>query len=561
MNIHLNKIIILKNIYRLNILVQIFIVLFLWISFFSCSGPKKENKIDEQPNILMIVTDYLRYADLGCYGGDVETPNIDNLATRGIRFSRFHTAPLCAPTRAMLLSGNDNHIAGIGRQSLHSGEFGYEGRLTNRIVPIPALLREAGYHTYMAGKWHLGESPQANPHQKGFEHSFVLIRGAGNHYNDQGLFKEDPISPYTEDGKPAQWKDGDYSTDYYTDKIIEYIDRNKDDTKPFFAFAAYTSPHWPLQVDEQYWKKYEGRYDGGYEILKEKRLESLKKAGMVPIDAVLPPNHSIVRPWDSLTAHEKKKESRKMELYAGMVDNLDYNIGRIIQYLEDIGRLENTVIVFMSDNGAAAEDFYYHEYYGPFLREHFNDDYENMGQPDSYISYGPQWAEAGSSPFRHFKGFTTEGGIIAPMIITGPGIERKNEIHHEFLTLMDIAPTFYEVAKVIYPEKYEGNDLYPLKGKSLLPFVSKKKNEIHTAEYAFGLEHGNFAMIRKGNWKITNIKHPFIMENFELYNLSEDLAELQDLKDLEPEKYQEMLKEWDEFAGAIKVQIPVPSSN
>lgn len=536
-----------------------FLLLVVIGTLISCSETNEKNQEDPRPNILLLVADDLGYADLGSYGGDIETPNIDSLAARGIRFSRFHTSPLCAPTRAMLLSGNDNHIAGMGLQSNQNAGFGYEGKITDRVVTIPALLQANGYHTYMAGKWHLGRDSLSIPISKGFERSFVNIRGAGNHYNDQGLFAEDPITPYFEDEKPAKWNNGDYSTDFFTDKLIEYIDLNKEDKKPFFAFAAYTSPHWPLQVDEKYWKKYEGRYDDGYEKLKERRLESLKNAGMIPKDAVLPPNHERVTPWDSLSLDEKKKESRKMELYAGMVDNLDYNIGRIIQYLKDIGQFENTLIVFMSDNGAAAEDFYYHEELGPFIREHFNDDYETMGQPNSFISYGPQWAEAGSSPFRHYKGLTTQGGIIAPMIIAGPGIKRKNEIHDGFLTLMDIAPTFYEIAGAKYPEKSEEKDVYPLKGNSLMPFVSGKTDQIHTSEYVFGLEHDNLAMIIKGDWKITNITRPFLEENFKLYNLSQDLAELHDLKESEPEKYNELLEEWRNFSNEVKVQIPPPS--
>ncbi len=537
---------------------QAFLLLLLFGTLSSCSETTEKTQKDIRPNILLLVADDLGYADLGCYGGDIETPNIDNLATQGIRFSRFYTSPLCAPTRAMLLSGNDNHIAGMGIQSAQRAAFGYEGRLSDRVVTIPALLKTVGYHTYMAGKWHLGRDSSSIPFSKGFERSFVNIRGAGNHYNDQGLFAEDPISIYYEDGSLASWNDGDYSTDFYTDRLIEYIDLNKEDNKPFFAYAAYTSPHWPLQVDEKYWKKYVGRYDDGYEKLKERRLESLKNAGMIPKDAVLPPNHERVKPWDSLSSGEKKKESRKMELYAGMVDNLDENIGRILQYLKEIGQYENTIIVFMSDNGAAAEDFYYDLDYGPFIREHFDDDYETMGQANSFISYGPQWAEAGSSPFRHFKGLTTEGGIIAPMIITGPNIKRKNEIHDGFLTLLDIAPTFYEMAGAIYPEKFEENEIYPLKGNSLMPFVSGKTDQIHASDYVFGLEHNNLTMIRKGDWKITNIKRPFLEENFKLYNISQDLAELHDLKESEPAKYNELLEEWRKFSAEVKVQIPPP---
>lgn len=535
-------------------------IFLIWFSQ-SCSNQAIEKQTIAKTNILLLVADDLGYSDLGCYGGDIETPNIDQLAHSGIRFSRFHTSPLCAPTRAMLLSGNDNHIAGMGRQSLKTNEFGYEGKLSDRVVTIPQVLQSAGYHTYMAGKWHLGRDSLSNPANKGFEHSFINVRGAGNHYNDQGMFEETPTSLYTEDGKAVKWVDGNYSTDFYTDKLIQYIAGNKDDNQPFFAFAAFTSPHWPLQVDEKYWKKYEGRYDNGYEKLKEQRLESLKKAGMIPSNAVLPPNHSRVIPWDSLSPSEKKKEARKMELYAGMVDNLDYNIGRIINFLKEIGEYENTLIVFMSDNGAAAEDFYDDEEYGPFIRTHFNDDYENMGKPDSFISYGPQWAEAGSSPFRYFKGLTTEGGMVAPMIVTGPGIKKKNEIEDVFVTVMDLAPTFYEVAQTTYPQTYNNNEVYPIKGNSIIPFVSGETKKVHNSDYVFGLEHANRAMLRKGNWKITSIERPFKLENFKLYNLGNDLAEMNDLKDLEAEKYQEMMEEWSKFSQEIKMQVPTPSSN
>ena len=524
------------------------------VIIFSCST-RSDNGSDDRPNILLIVADDLGYADLGCYGGDIETPNIDGLARNGIRFSRFHTSPLCAPTRAMLLSGNDNHIAGMGNMFRKNDDFGYEGRLTDRIVPVPALLTESGYHTYIAGKWHLGTDSSANPSRKGFEHSFVNLLGAGNHYNDMGFGTDNPITPYTEDGRPARWKTGDYSTDFYTDKLIEYIDLNKEDKKPFFAFAAYTSPHWPLQVDEKYWKKYEGRYEDGYEKLRERRLKSLKEAGMIPADAVLPPLHKDVKPWHLLTPVQKKEESRKMELYAGMVDNLDYNIGRLLQHLKDIGEYDNTIIVFMSDNGAAAEDFYNQGPFRPFLTEHFNNDYKNMGRPNSFVSYGPQWAEAGSSPFKYFKAYTTEGGINTPMIMAGPNIVRKNEISDEFLTLMDIAPTFYDAARIIYPEMFEGHAVYPLKGNSLMPFISGQVDSIHSSEYVFGLEHNNYALLIKGDWKITNITLPFQEENFKLHRLSEDLAEIHDLKDSEPEKYNELIVEWRRFSKEIKAQL------
>ncbi|MEP0134250.1 MAG: arylsulfatase [Eudoraea sp.] len=541
---------------NLNRTTSILSFLFAIIGFTACSGTSEKTSVDTRPNILILVADDLGYADLGCYGGNIATPNIDGLASSGIRFSRFHTAPMCAPTRAMLLTGNDNHIAGVGRQALSTQVFGYEGYITNRVATIPALLKKDGYHTYMAGKWHLGTGKEANPHQKGFEHSFVLLEGVGNHYNSQGLFKGIPVSHYTEDGKPTKWPEGSYSTDLYTDKLIEYIDQNKDDKRPFFAYAAYTSPHWPLQVDEAYWKKYEGRYDEGYDKLKEERLLSLKKAGMIPENAALPPTHPSVRPWNSLSENEKKREARKMELYSGMLDNLDVNIGRIVQHLKDIGEYENTLIIFMSDNGAAGEDYYNNPGIRPYINPYFNNDYETMGEANSLISYGPQWAEAGSSPFRYYKEYATNGGIIASMIITGPMVEQQNVIANDFLTVMDIAPTLYEIAKINYPSEFNGNSLFPLKGKSILPFISGKAEAIHSNDYVFGLEHSGNTMLRKGQWKITNFSDPFSLSGFELYNLDEDLGEMHDLKSTNPQKYQEMFQEWTNFASEIQVQLP-----
>lgn len=247
------------------------------------------------------------------------------------------------------------------------------------------------------------------------------------------------------------------------------------------------------------------------------------------------------------------KEARKMELYAGMVDNLDYNIGRLIQYLKDIGQYENTLFVFMSDNGAAYRDFLHDDNF-KVLKDYYNDDYENMGNENSYISYGPQWAEAGSAPFRYFKDYGTEGGTNTTMIMSGPAVKRENEIHHGFTTLLDLAPTFYELAGISYPESYDGNPVYPLKGNSLVSFISGETDQIHDEDYVFAVEHVGHAMLRKGNWKITNVIRPLDPGNFELYNLHEDMGEQHDLRDREPEKYAELLAEWEKYAMEIQLE-------
>ncbi len=531
---------------------------FIVLIFSSCQSSQDNSETAKQPNILLVVADDLAYTDIGAFGGEISTPNLDLLAAKGLAFSRFHTAPMCAVTRAMLLSGNDNHIAGMGSQDLKTNEFGYEGHLTDRIIPMPQILKESGYHTFMTGKWHLGNKKEDNPHYKGFERSFVLLEGGGNHYSNRGIFKEDSISPYTEDGIKAGWPQGAYSTDFYTDKLISYIDKYKDDQKPFFAFAAYTSPHWPLQVDPEYWKKYIGKYDSGYVKLRKERFEKQKSIGLIPQDAILPELHPSVKLWDQLSDNEKLIEARKMELYAGMVDNLDSNIGRLISYLKKIEQYDNTLIIFLSDNGAASEDFYNHEYFGPFLKKHYSEAYKDMGTEKSFVAYGPQWAEAGTAPFKFFKGFTSEGGINTPMIISGPHIKAKGNVSHSFSTILDIAPTLYDLAGTEYPKLYNGKKIYPLKGSSMRASFEDPETNIHDDEYVFALEHRGQILVRKGDWKLVNNIIPVDEDNFVLYNLSDDLAEQKNVKSEFPEVYNELFKEWKKYQTEMQVLIPTP---
>ncbi len=514
-----------------------------------------QNKKEIRPNILLIVADDLGYTDLGVFGGDIKTPNLDSLAKQGVVFSRFHTSPYCAVTRAMLLSGTDNHIAGMGSQDLVTDVFGYEGHLSDRVIPIPQLLKESGYHTMMTGKWHLGKTPDQDPTKKGFENAFALLEGAGNHYNHVGVFPEEPISPYTENGVSTSWPEGAYSTDFYTDKLISYIDSYKEDDSPFFAFAAYTSPHWPLQVDPKFSEKYEGMYDDGYEALRLRRFEKQKKLGFIPENAQLPKVNPSVTPWDSLSKEDQKWQSRAMEIYAGMVDNLDYNIGKLISYLRKTDQLANTLVIFFSDNGAAAEDFYNHEYFGDFLRQHYTTHYDTMGTAKSFVSYGPQWAEAGTSVFKYYKSYTTQGGINTPFIISGPGL-KINEVTHAFASIKDIAPTLYEFVGARYPESNQS--IYPLEGKSMKSLLEGKSEAIHERDYSFILEHRGHVLVRKGDWKLVNMKLPFNEVNFELFDLSKDLGEQTDVKGDYPEKYAELLSEWEVYQEHVKVQIPTP---
>lgn len=521
----------------------------------SLDGVTNGTQSDLRPNVLLIVADDLGYADLGAYGSDIRTPNIDALAGEGMLFTQFHTAPLCALTRAMLLSGNNNHVAGMGRQSwkglLGSPVEGYEARLSNRIAPLPRLLNEAGYHTYSVGKWHLGLDEESSPRAAGFSRAFNLLEGSGSHFNSVGI--EEGGSTYREDEALAQYPDGRYSTDYYTDRLIEFIDENNGDGKPFFAYAAYTSPHWPLQVPDEYLDLYAGDYDDGYDSLRVRRFESLKEAGIIPLESNLPPRNEENALWDTLSAEKKRRESRKMELYAAMVDNLDDHIGRLIAYLKSNGLYENTLIVFMSDNGAAGKDYYERGIFHEYVIAHYDNAYEKMGTAASFVAYDQEWAEAGSAPFQRFKGYTREGGIVAPMIVAGPGVNARGEIDSSYLTVMDLAPTILDVADASYPDD---GSVRPMLGESASRFLAGEVDAVHDENYVTALYSVGRAFLRQGNWKISNLDGPFNETKFELFDLANDPGEMIDLADDEPEKFAEMIQLWRAERKRLGIILP-----
>ncbi|MDH3271553.1 MAG: arylsulfatase [Gemmatimonadota bacterium] len=518
---------------------------------------------DDRPNILLIVADDLGYADLGSYGGDIDTPNMDRLAEQGVRFSQFHTAPMCAPTRAMLMSGNDNHVAGMGWQGgapePFRGNPGYEAHLSDRVVPVPKLLRDAGYHTYSVGKWHLGTGVDHTPTSAGFERSFQLLQGAGDHFSDTPLEPLDGASTYWEDGATTTWPEGGYSTEVYTDRLLRFIDEGKEDGRPFFAFAAYTSPHWPLQVPDDYLDLYRGQYDVGYDSLREQRFASLRDAGIVPAAHELPPRLDWITPWDSLSGEQQRIEARKMELYAAMVDNLDDHIGRLLDYLEAEGMLENTLVVLMSDNGAAAEDFYNVGPYAEWLRSRYDNAYETMGTAISYVSYGPQWAEAGSAPYRGHKSYAHEGGIVAPMIVAGPGVTQSGSIVRAFTGVADLAPTFLQVAGAEYPGSHGTDETVSMSGTSLVSLLAGQTDRVHPPTELLALSHRMHAYARLGDWKIVSSDQYNGIGTFQLFDLSTDPGETTDVSARFPEKRAELLDSLDAFRARVGVIIP-PSS-
>jgi len=526
-----------------------------------------EAKQARQPNILLIVADDLGYSDLGAYGGEIETPHLDQLASDGgITLTNFNAAPTCSPTRSMLMSGTYNHQAGLGAMAEWTAENqrnqpGYEGYLNERVVALPMLLRDAGYYTFVSGKWHLGMKPNQGPHMRGFDDSFVMLPGAGNHYSDKALNAHLPVIPYRENGQPVKLPKNFYSTTFYTDKTIAYIDKSlEQEDKPFFGYIAYTAPHWPLQVPSRYSDKYLGKYAGGYESLKRDRLAKMVKAGIFDAKTKAYEGSECNLAWNDLAEEERKRQARLMEIYAGMVDALDENIGRIIAHLKAVGEYDSTLIVFMSDNGADARPEQGLGLESDFLEKNYDNSFENLGKESSFVSYGGAWAEVGSMPFRLHKGMTTEGGIRVPAIIRLPGGGPEAGIKREFASVMDIMPTFLEVAGTTHPgETYKGRAVLPVSGKSMLPYLKGEVNVLHEdSPYGFSVHRRQGLQFNQ--WKIVRLPKPYGDYTWELYDLDADPGETSNLAGKMPDRTKEMVQRWEEFASDTGIIVSEPSS-
>ncbi|MDB5730814.1 MAG: arylsulfatase, partial [Variovorax sp.] len=413
-----------------------------------------------RPNILLIVADDLGYSDIGAFGGEIATPNLDALAKSGLRLTNFYASPFCSPTRAMLMSGADSHQVGFGSMAelltpQQRSLPGYEGYLTDRALPFPLLLKDAGYHTYMAGKWHLGVKEEHAPSNRGFEQSYAMMNGGASHFDQTGIITFDaektPMALYRENGKEVQIPKDFYSSEQFASKLISYVDSNKNDGQPFFGYLAFTAPHWPLQARDPYIRKYEGKYDVGYEVIRERRLDRMKALGIVPKDMKPYVGNPAWPRWDQLTTQEKRVESKRMAVYAAMVESMDAEIGHVLDHLKRIGEYDNTVIFFMSDNGADGNTVLDEGETRAWARKHRDNSYENTGRIGSFAEYGPGWAQVGSTPFNMYKAFMYEGGIAVPSIVSLPTSLRKGAISQAPAHVTDIAPTLLELAGVKPP--------------------------------------------------------------------------------------------------------------
>ena len=518
--------------------------------------PSAENAQDIQsrPNILLVVADDLGYSDIGAFGSEILTPNLDELAAGGMSLTNFYSGPTCSVTRSMLMTGMDSHIAGLGNMAEtvadnQMGQPGYEGHLSARVDTVAEILKSAGYHTYMAGKWHLGMHPDRSPRSRGFEQSFAMLYGAGSHFSDMagGDAHRHPVL-YRDNGLLIdELSDDFYSTTFYTDRIIEQIDSNVDDGRPFFAYLAYTAPHWPLQAPDSIIDKYRGAYDRGYDSVRQGRFAAQQKLGLFDSSIQAPRRPGYVKPWVDLSDQERTYHARNMEIYAAMVDYMDTGIGRVIDYLDKRDQLDNTIIVFISDNGAEHWD---HSSAPPPIGEfaaNFDNSAENSGREGSFVLYGSEWAHVSNTPFSRYKGTTYEGGIRSPAVISWPNKIASGQVSRAITHSSDWLPTFAELA---------GVGTQNVSGKSLVGLLTGSVEQVRDSNETVGMEIWGKRGIIANGYKLVSSGKPNELVDWELYNLQADPGEQIDLTQRQPEVFNSMLKHWNDYVANNNVILP-----
>lgn len=492
-----------------------------------------------RPNIVLIMVDDMGYSDLGCYGSEIPTPNINGLAKDGLRFTQFYNAARCCPTRASLLTGLYPHQAGIG--DMVKAKFNskaYQGYLNHNCVTIAEVLKDAGYTTLMSGKWHVGEAKSQWPTDRGFDRYFGILSGGGNYFDitktkAPGVVRKMAID--NQEYHPP--KEGFYMTSAITENAVNFLDQYGSKEKPFFMYVAYTAPHWPLHALPEDIEKFLGTYKMGWDELRLQRYERMIEMGIINKNWPLSPRDEEAIPWEDV--EDKDNMDRRMAVYAAQIYRMDIGVGDILKKLKEIGKDENTLVLFLSDNGACHES-------GPLGFDNRKNGVP-IGGVDSYASYGRSWSNAGNTPFRMHKHWTHEGGIATPLIARWPNvIKQKGELTHQPGHIVDIMTTCVDVAKASYPTKQNGKAITPMQGKSLKLVLMGKEREPH--EYIFW-EHEGSEAVRFGKWKLVAKTGG----EWELYDMEADRTELNDLSEQHPDIKNQLLAKWDKWADEIGV--------
>lgn len=542
------------------------------------SVPAGHARPNAKPNVVVILADDLGYSDLGAFGSEIDTPNLDRLANEGRVLGNFHSTPLCATTRAELMTGVDHHIVGMGTlpelsQYYPADDSAYQGELNRQAPVVAELLHDAGYHTYMAGKWHLGGG---GPMQFGFEQSFSLnyasaeasnfAPGAGN--------SSSASEPYYENGAQAQLPADFYSSDYFVDKLKQYIGKDHGDGKPFFAYLAFQATHFPLQAPDAYLGRYSGRYDAGYAAVRAARLKKQQAAGLVAADFKPNPGDEALMlrygqpgvltnlPWEGLLPGDQRSEARLMEVFAGMLSNLDDNTGRLFDYLRQIGEYDNTLVIFLSDNGADGVGTSPGN--NPAQNSDIDNSYANYGRPGSFVFRSTRWAEVGTVPLRLFKAFTAEGGISVPAIVRLPGQSQGQPPSQAVASVLDVVPTILAAAGVAAPAgQYRGQAIAPLEGASLLPLLTAQRSAVHDSDEVFADEVNDIRYVRRGPWKLTRFVNYLVppaalalSHDWQLYNMDSDRGETSDVAAQNPDVVADLTGQWRAYIQRVGVAQP-----
>jgi len=521
----------------------------------SCNPAPKEAKKDPRPNIIVILADDMGFADIGAYGSEIPTPHLDALANNGVKYTQFYNAGRCCPTRASLLTGLYQHQAGVGHMAggLTRNDSvlpAYQGFLNKQCVTIGEMLKSSGYETMHSGKWHVGNDRPYWPGQRGFDRHFSFINGAGSYFNLKPFWNESQKIDMVLDGEDyLPPKDGFYLTRSISDHGLKFIQERQPD-QPFFLYLAYTAPHWPLHALKEDIEKFRGTYKKGWARIREERFERMKAMGIVGEHQEMSPifdyNDTYTPEWENLSEEELDLWDLRMAVYAAMIYRMDQGIGQIVDHLKKTDQLDNTLIMFLSDNGACHEPMYEWDLVYPRETE--------TGTPDSFDAYGYAWANASNTPFRLFKSWSMEGGIRTPFIAHWPDVippktMNTTDVGH----IIDIMATCLDVAQTTYPDEFDGNVLTPLEGESLLPsFLGNGRLDNRTVFW----EHEGNQAVREGKWKLVHTRRSKgeMVRRWELYNLEEDFTELHDLSDKFPEKKAELMAKYLAWAEKVGVE-------
>ncbi len=509
-----------------------------------------------RPNFLLVVVDDMGFADIEPFGSEIETPTLTRLAENGVMFTSFYAAPTCSPARAMLMSGMDNHIAGIGNMAEtvadnQMGLPGYEGHLREEVPTIAERLSENGYRTVMAGKWHLGMKRELSPGARGFDYALSFSFGGGSHYSDLlGPDLHRPRLLYRKNGLlNPQLEDDFYSTTSFTSEIIAGLENTAHTGKPFFAYLALTAPHWPLQLPADDANGFAGRYDRGYDILRQERLTKQRKLGLFDETQNFAPRPDGVPAWDTLDVESQRRSSRVMEIYAGMIQKVDTELDRLIAYLESKDLAKNTVVIFISDNGADSWDA---GHAPPAVRDHavtFDNRFENMGRPGSFTLFDRGWGWASGTPFRGYKGSTFEGGIRVPAIIAAPSISAPGRVSTETVSITDFVPTMMELAGI----DFEATEF---SGRSITSIMRNDGDPVRTSDDHLGIEIWGRRAIKVGNWKAVRMPKPLGDDQWMLFDLDADPGEQHNLASDKPEMLAQLERAWEKYSTDNNVVLP-----